>query len=317
MVTASAAYCNFGYETTFKTPASTNKAFGLNTRISTMDRKNFIKLIGNLGTQDYQAALETKYEGALNIEFDITTPWFLKGIIGTLVTTGAGPYTHTCTPANSPPSMTVEVGIDLATDAVMKFLGVVVQEARITCEVGEQPAKCTLTCLYANESKASSGIGSQAAVDDAPFNFAYGSIEVPGASVIGDTQRVEVSIRRNAELLYGLGSRHATGVQFKQREYEITTLNSFDDASTYLEKMYGSASGPAATATEIATVIFKLNNGLGTTALRSYTWNFGKTKIDRHSIQGLEFEGTLMEQVTMHPLTLTNVIAVNNTSAMP
>lgn len=317
MVTASAAYCNFGYETTFKTPVAANKAFGLNTRVSTLDRKNFLKLIGNLGTQDYQVALEGKYEGALNIDFDITTPWWLRAVIGSLVTTGAGPYTHTCTPANIPPSMTVEVGMDLATDALQKFLGVVVQEARITCEVGDQPAKCSLSCLYANETKATSGLGSQAAVADTPFNFAYGSLEVPSASPIADTQRVEISIRRNAELLYGLGSRHATGVNFKQREYEIVTLNSFDDASTYLEKLYGAAGGPASAASSIASAVFKLNNGGAGTAQRSYAFTFGATKIDRHSTQGLEFEGTIMEQVTMHPLTLTNVVAVNNTAAMP
>ena len=318
MPTGAYAYINYGYESSFKTVATCNKTFGQNVKVTQLERKRAIELVWGLGNQDATDYPDSVYSGGLGIEFNISNPWFLKGIIGTLVTTGAGPYTHTCTPSLLPPSMTVECGIDLTSDAVQKFLGVVVAEAKIIAEVGA-PMKCQLTCLYANETKATAGIGSQVVDVEISQPFAYATFETPTATPIAETQRLEITVKRNPKMLWGLGSFFATNYTMGKREYSVDTIHVFEDAATYLEKLYGAATGPTGASTALASMTFKHSNdawGAAVTTSRRMTWTFGASKIDTHSMP-ISIEETIMESVSIQPRTLTTVIAVNNTSAMP
>lgn len=316
--TGANTYVNYGYESTFKTPVTANKCFGHNVSISTLDKQNLLERLYDLSSQDAYHLLEGVYEGALAVEFDITNPWFLKGLLGSLSSAPSGSTNnHTFTPSNTPPSLTIEHGIDLATDAVMKYLGCVMTDARFTFEKGNTPARCSCNFLYANESKATSGIGSQVNDSEVPYHFSYASLEVPSGAEIATTERVEINVRRNVEMIYGLHSRNAIDYVHKAREYEVTTVNLFKDASTYLEKLYGSASGPTYPASDIATVVAKLNNGVVNTAgTRNFTFSFANAKVDRHSLP-IKVNEKLMETVTIIPRTLTSIVCQNATASMP
>lgn len=316
MVGGEAASVMFGYESVFKTAVTANKAFGWNQRITTATGSNNIKRIYDIGNRNAQKLLEGAFSGALNIEFDLGAPWFLRGVLGTFTVAGSGPYTYTFTEiAGNAPSMTVEAGVDLSTDAVIKYLGCFINQCTINAAAAGDPVHVSLSMLYANESKGTASFQAQTSDLDSPFSFAYASLEMPNGTTIADVQSLDISIQNNAALRHAIGSRFAAGYTMRERSYDINVTNYFDDASTYLETMYGSATGPMALLTETADLEFVLDNGMGTTARRAYNFLFTGIKIDSHDLPR-SIDSDLYERVPIIGRKL-SVTAVDNTSAMP
>lgn len=317
MTGGEATYALFGFETTaFKTAAPATKAFGWDVKITKAGGANAIKRIFNLGNRNAQKLLEGQFAGALSIDFALGAPWFLKGVLGSFSTAGVGPYNHTITEiAGVAPSMTVDAGVDLSTDAVVKYLGTFINTCTLAVAAPGDPVRVTLDCLYATEVKGTSGYLSQTADLDSPFNFAQATLEVPNGTTIADIQSLDITINNSAALRHALGSRFASGYSMRERTYDIAVTNYFDDAATYLEQFYGSVTGPVAVLTEIADLEFVLDNGQGTTARRAYNFLFSGIKIDSHDLPR-SIDADLYERVAMIGRTL-SVTAVDNTSAMP
>lgn len=316
MVGGEATYALFGYESVFKTAATANKAFGWNTRVTAAGGSNAIRRIYNLGNRNAQKLLEGAFSGTLNVEFDLGAPWFLRGVLGSFSVAGSGPYTYTFTElAAAAPSMTVEAGVDLSTDAVVKYLGCVTNQCTIAAAAAGDPVHVSLNMLYATESKGTGSIQNQTSDLDSPFSYAYATLEKPNGTTISDTQSVDITINNSSALRHAIGSRFASGYTMRERTYDISTTNYFDDAATYLEDFYGSTTGPMALLTEIADLEFVLDNGQGTTARRAYNFYFSGVKIDTHDLPR-SIDSDLYERVAMIGRTL-SVTAVDNTSAMP
>jgi hypothetical protein len=234
--------------------------------------------------------------------------------MGTWSSSGAGPYTHTFGEANVPPSYTIDGGIDLATDAVIHYLGCLCNEAKITMEEGA-PAHVTLSFVYATESKATSGLVAQTAETEAPFNMGYCSLEVPNGTPIADMKRVELTITNNAALYWGLGSVLASQYAMGQREYTVSGVNYFDVAATYLESLYGQATGPATLGSDIATVEVRASNGLATTSERTFSFLLSNANVNSHSLPR-DVAEALYETIEMYALSGA-ITVTNNTQTMP
>ena len=316
MVTGADSYVNYGYETTFASAVSATKTFGLGVKLSTAERKNNLKELYGLGSRNASSFVDSKYEGSLSVEFEIANPWFLYAVLGaTPSKEGGGPYTWTFAEANVPPSLTITNGINMSTDAVIAYLGCVCTDCKISCD-NDGAAHATMNFVYAKETKATSGISSQVAETEAPFPFCYNTWDL-GSSAIASTQSVEISIENNAELIFGLGSRLGTGPVFKQRSYKVSLVNQFSDASVYLEKVYGAATGPAATqaSSEVTTAHLILDNGLSSTSQRKYTFTFSGLKFDSDAIPQ-DLEELITESVEGMAKSC-SVTVINNTAAMP
>lgn len=298
MPTGADSYVKYGFEASFGAGGTCNKPFGHGARITTLDRRNTLRRIYGLGSRNATALLEGQFEGAFTIDFDIDAdPWWFKSVLGSDTVSGTeSPYTWTFSEANTPPTMVIENGIDLTTDSVATYKGVVVQECNLTCEVGEAPPHVTLTCLYANESHTSAGLGSAASLGENPYNFGHASIETPNGTTIADTERVELVINNNAALRYGLGARTGSYASYGQREYTVTTVNYFDDYSTYLQKLWGAATGPQSSASSIATLEINLSNGESAADERSIAILLSNLKINSHSLPQ-SVEEPIMETV--------------------
>jgi hypothetical protein len=320
MPTGAFAYANYGIETTFKTAVTANKTFGAGVKIGQLDRKNALKLIYGLGNQEASDYPDGIYQGGLTVDFDVCNPWWLYPVLGSKsVAGGSAPYTWTFTPANTPPSITIECGVDLTTDAVQKFLGCVCAECKLTAEAEGGPAHASLTFLYANETKSSAGIGSQVAETELAFNMGLQTLEVPSGTPIADVERLEISIKRNPKMVFGLGSRFAAAYACGIREYELNVVSSFDDASSFLEKLYGAAGGPQSVSSVLANLTFKFSNdgwGAAQATSRRYVWSFGNTKVDSHSLP-MAVEDVLMETAVLKPLTMTSVAVINAIGTYP
>lgn len=309
-------YCNYGFEAVaFKTEAAAiNKTFGQGVRVSAQDARRNLQRIFGLGSRNASAMVEGRFEGALTVDFELASPWWLRGVMGSVTSGGAGPYDHTFSEANAPPSMTIESGIDLTTDAVIHYLGSLANECTITFEEGA-PAHVSLSFVYASELKATSGLGSQVAETEVPFNMGYCSLEVPDATAIADTRRAELRITNNAALYWGLGSVLAGQYVMGQRTYDLTTVNYFDDASAYLEKLYGQAASPTVPASSIATIEMLATNSAATTSERTYSIILTTAKVNSHSLPR-QMEEALYETAEIQALS-GSIVVTNNTETPP
>jgi hypothetical protein len=313
MVGGENSYIHFGYEDVFASGAIANKTFGENVTIRSVDLKNNFKRIFRLGSRSAVGSFPNKFEGALSLEFDLSDPWFMKGVLGDVTTSGSNPYYHTFTEANKPPSLTIENGIS---GYVRKYLGAIIGDCRITTAVGDEPARVSLTMMYTNELRTSSSI-TQYQSSGGVYPFSYGSFEYPTNSVVAQTESVELTITNNAAIKHSLGNRIGSRYDMRQRTYDVTTTHAFDNPTDYLEKAYGKATGP--TSGHIsgqANMLIKLTNGASSTAIRTWTFNFGHAVIDRHSMGTQSVEQEQMETIDIIPETVV-IQCVNNISAMP
>jgi hypothetical protein len=131
-------------------------------------------------------------QGVQRVVGDITmelapqgTGILFKHIFGGLVTTGAGPYTHTFTPGTlTGKSMSVQVGRPFLSGTVQAFsiLGAKITEAEIAANVNEY---ATLTMsVYGNHEDTASGLAVAAyPATLTPFVFTHGSLTVGGSAV--------------------------------------------------------------------------------------------------------------------------------------
>ena len=314
------SYLKFGYEDVFKTEVNANKAFGTDAVIRSLDVRNNIKRLHSLGYKDATRFIANRFEGALGIEFSISDPWFLKGVLGGLTTSGGAVASHYFYGStSSPPSMTIINGIDMqgvTSNAIRKYLGCIVSEARISIAEGDEPARCSLTILYANEVKTHAGLSGALATTDMEYPWTYGDFEYPAGTSVANTESVELTINNNGALKWGLGSRIASRRDYRERTFDISTTNYFDDPATYLEKTYGQTTGPMSSLVSGETGCnIILSNGLTSTELRRIIMYVSGAIIDHHSLpQAVESE--FMETVDIFGKSLA-IAVTNNTAAMP
>lgn len=313
---------HFGFESQFKSPVTANKVFGENVNIRSVDLKNNIRRLFRLGSRSAVDLVAGRFEGAISIEFDISDPWFMKGVLGDLQTSApaGGPYYHCFIEADKPPSLTIENAIS---GVVRKYLGVILGDCRIGSAVGDEPAKCTLTGIYADETISSGAVATQTAPVDGVYPFSYGSIQYPTGTTVADTESLEMTITNNAALKWALGDRKASRYDMRQRTYDVTTTNYFDDATTYLRRAYGTSGTTmfySTPATKMisgeAGITISLDNGAISSQIRKWDFVFTNSVIDRHSLGTQSVEQEQMETVDIIPESL-RIVVTNNTSAMP
>lgn len=309
------SYIQFYWESTYKTKATgTYLAFGVGQKIS-VSRKNNMEKVYGLGSRNATNLVPKQYEGSCTVDFVMASPWWIRAVTGAApVKTGGGPYTYTYSESNTVGSFTIENGFDLDTDRAIFLDGCKVNTCTITGAVNEL-AKVRLDCVYATEEKSDSLTAISAEAEE-PFVFSQGSLQYPSGTTLADVQSCEVTITNNNENVFGLGSRFNTNQVPKQRDYSIRCTLAFEDPTKILDLFYGATGAPAATVAEQATLILTFTNGLGTTYLRSITFNFANLKIDEETLPQDPNE-VIKEDVVIQARTLTSIVGINNTSSEP
>jgi hypothetical protein len=304
-VSGYASYINYGFETTYGSAASGTRVFGHGQKI-TVNRKRNIERIFGVGARNATNAQAKKYEGSATS--------FFRAILGSVADSGAGPYAHTYTEANTIPSFSIVTGTELGTnDEVAVLLGCKISSGTITTAVGEL-AKVRLETLYSNETLATSGISSQVAETFDAFTFAQGSIELPSGSVIGSVQSIEVTFSEGLEQLWGLGSYFATSGVEKTREYNFRMTVAFKDVTTLLTKFFGASGGPSSTMpAEQATLKLTWTNSGAGVAERSIVATFANINIDTETLPK-DVNEIIKEDVDAFARSCTSVVWTNNTA---
>jgi len=299
-----ASYLQYSKESTYASSGSpTTTTFGQGTTVSLTRRNNMEKVYG-LGDRNLTGIVAKNFEGTASIDFNLSNGWFLRGVLGSLISSGsAAVFTHIYKERPAQHSFTLENGVNLDTDHCATITGAVFNTCTITAAVNEI-AKVRLECPYSSETESSTlaAIPVTEQWPSEPLSFAGGTFKV-GGTTYADIQNVELTINNNVELVYGLGDRRAKAAVGKNRDYSIRATMAFQDASKFLEKVYGNAAGVISGATPDpsanATLIFT-NNGAGS-ALKTITFNMGSIWFDESTLPQNPDE-LVKEEVSMHAM---------------
>jgi hypothetical protein len=342
--TGASTYVKYGYESEFKSAVACNKVFGVNQKM-TRSSKNNIQRLFSLGQRYATNLVSTGYDGSISINFQLSNPWFLRGIFGNAPFYVAGTpdlfyFVDTANKNGSGakvlqsniPSMTIENWIDMeaiANDPLSTFVGCVINSATISASQGEV-VSVSLDIPYTDESYNRSGEYVQpAAMTDSydPFIFADGTLIIGsdesgnGGTVIGNVTNVELTFNGNMELLKSLGNRTATAKVAKQFECDIKMSVLFDLTRDLLEKFYGNTTDASFnTIPHTGAIQTSLNltfdNGLTNDNQRAIIFNIMNVKIEESSF-ALAVEDPIIQELSILACQPTLVLAKNAETSEP
>ena len=323
IISGAKGYVQYGWEAVaYGTVATTiDKVFGHITSIDISQKNNNTKVYA-IGDVEAKATIAGKYEGSLEVSFTPTDFYFLKGVFGSVVDAGSGPATHTY-PNNTSEatkdagmntflSSSVEIGLDLATDSVLHCLGGVMGSLTLSATQGEV-VTCKMTMPFQTIAEDTDLDATPSSTAEAPFMFAQASFEMPNASAISNVESVEISINRNPESVYAIGSRLNVAQVPKQSDYEIKIVVPFEAAATLMETFFGAGTGPLATGSpaEVASAELTITNAGAGDALRSIVFLISDLTLDADSISLTQNE-VVKEDVTILGRTITSAIYTND-----
>lgn len=262
------------------------------------------------------------FEGKLTVNFDMASTYFWELIMGACTDADDPTYGYSHTYIDNTgyaiSSFSVEDGSDLDEDIVMKYLGCVVDNMEMTFKVGEATG-VTLNCIYANELKANAGIDTTPAADtEELLIFSEGSVQFPSGTTLNRVQGGTLRAIKNAQLVWGLGSRIASKAIWKTMIFEMDIDMTLEN-DALIESFYGQATGPL-TATNpagVASLILTWSNAGATTARRSLTVTLGTTQIVSYSAPKKIGELTVITMKCFSIGVPTSIVGIDNTTTNP
>jgi hypothetical protein len=252
----------------------------------------------------------------------MASTYFWEIIMGNCTDANDGTYGYSHTYVDNTgyavSSFSVEDGSDLDEDVVIKYLGCVIDNAEMTFKVGET-TPVTLNCLYATETKANTGIDTTPAADaEELLIFSEGSIQLPSGTTLARVQGGSLRTLKNAQLVWGLGSRIASKAIWKTMIFETDIDLAFEN-DALLETFYGQATGPL-TATNpagAASLIFTWSNAAAGDLRRSLTITLSTTQIVSYSVPKKIGEMTVLSVKCFSIGAPTSIIGIDNTTVNP
>jgi len=318
-ISGAQTYIQCGKESTYGSAAAAiTVAFGHNQKI-TVDRNMNTTPVFGLGSPYASKSISGIFEGRLTITFDLASTYFLELVMGACTDGGAAPYTHTYNDNTgyAATSFTVENGFDTDVDGVYKYLGCVVDTCEIIGRVGEA-GHVTINAPYANETLATTGLDASPAADaEDILVFSEGSLQLPSGTTLARVQAITLRFVKNAEVIYGLGSRTGSKAIWKSMIFEFDAELSYENDDMVVA-LYGQATGPL-TATNpagLGSLVLTFTNGGAGAATRSLVITLTTTWITGDSIpQAVEEHVT--QTVRGYSIGKTSIIGSDNTATNP
>ncbi|NCD00110.1 MAG: hypothetical protein EOL95_10470 [Bacteroidia bacterium] len=244
------SYVLWGKETNFKTAATTDSHFGLDTNFSANLSNNLNARRGMKGSatsgRDVQKFIAGKSVYNITMEFDLNDPSFLEHLLGDK--TGSA-YSG----ADIPSSLTIANCIDNdTTDRDEIYTGVVLDSATIRGAEGE-PITVNLSAIAATMDKDTTLTSNVAINSNSPFTFTEATFELPNGTAINNiVESFELTVNNNYTMLYG-SNREAQNYVPGAREYSLKLSTKYVDDGL-LEKALGGSTIAADEPTQNATV---------------------------------------------------------------
>ena len=307
--------------------------FGLNQKVSSLSLNTGQMPLNKLGQVEVSKFAYGQQTGTVNIGFvwdSEKSDKIFKSIFGapsgtnphiypaasTIPFTGvAGVSGSISVTPTSPLSITTQIhqiiaeGSNVLLSRTLK--GCVVQSLNLSTSIGET-LNATVDMAFAREDSTnveSSGTFVQqilAANDQAsqPYTFAHGELSMStggsGVAVIAEVQDIDLTFATNAELLWGLGSHHASTVFRKILDVNgrfKTSLKNGDLIQAVINQSLFD-DGTKETIAETSNVALKLVfENLATSATKSLTIELGGVSLTDHSTSGIEPAEPIFEEV--------------------
>lgn len=267
------SYLLYGVESTYGTVVAADTHLGLiqSVNIGKINR-NIISNRGLKGTttggQEVAKYTLGTADAGFSVDFNVFDWNFMEHVLGSKTGTGtnADPFIYTRT--NSTNSLTFSGNIDNdSTDRDFQALGSKFNTITIRAEVGNPVSVTTdiLSGKIAKDSVLQSGV---ALPSNEIINFTGTELEIPDTTSIPNIiDNIEISIERNSELQFGLGSDLAQNAINKGINYRINFTVKYLDEDL-IELVMGS-SGALSTLSETSLTV-KFDNGTN----RTSDWKF-------------------------------------------
>ncbi|AGM11980.1 hypothetical protein DNAM5_121 [Haloarcula californiae tailed virus 1] len=277
---------------------SDNKPFGSDATMNTLEGSNNAVRVFDPNDREAREVIEQNFEGSWSVEFTLTNPWWLRGVIHYDVSTSgaSAPYTHDYD-GDIPYSMRIVQGTEATgTERVLK--GCVISSAEISASVGGM-VNVSLQGAYADEDLDTGGVGAaQPTVDERPLHFAHATLKRDGAT-LSLVQNASLTIENNIDLIRELGSRIAADYSPKQRTVDISYGDIVED-ETEVQRMYGSGTTPQNTVENDKPMTFTFDDGGSGSDKNAVTFNIGGAFPNSYSRSGIgdpeaDLEGSLSE----------------------
>lgn len=306
------AYIGYAYETTFGTAGSPiNKVFGENQRPSISARRNRTRIYGT-GDRNFRHSVPGKFEGAATIDAVLENGWWLRGLLGSAAVTGsAAVFTHTYNEADTIPSMTIENGIQLSGgDLIRSLKGAFIDAVTLTAALGE-PVSVRFDCLYANEGNTNTLMSTYPTGSYDSLTFAGATFNLAG-SVIAEMQNIELEMRNNGEMVWGIGSQTPTNFVVKNREYNIRGTVAFKDTTEFYDRTIGAGSIDYTPSADAYLTVKFTNNEAGASE-ETIQFNLGSIYWDEHTLPQNPDEA-IKEDVVAHAMYCGSATYINSGS---
>lgn len=300
----SLAYLNYGWESTYGDGASTrNKAFGRGVRITGIAERHNLQPVVEFGDRVYATWLFKMFEGLITLEFLMSNPWWFRGLMGSVTTSGSTPpYTHTFTrntTTHSVPSMGLEFGFKGETGDVVRLLkGGMINSMTLSTAINE-PVLVRVEVYYGSYGTAS--ISSQATDSFEPYTCVHTTLEIPSGTKLAEVQNLELTVNNNVYRLYELGSEYQIGSVPQIFEVSGRMTLSLKDAS-----LLGWLRG---TQTNAAIKLVKSNN-------ENITINLSNVAFEEFSLPVMPAEPVFLE-LPFRAKDITSIVAKNSVSSAP
>ena len=322
MATGAQRSVNYGFELTaagadnFGAGANlVNKAFGFATECEPeLDRS--VQARYGSGSRNYQTTKAGRVMGSVSPSFDLADPWILESILGAhgAISGSTGSYATTFSESDNPTTLEIDICQNLtsATYLLRKLYGVVIKKASLSFESSsDMPIRLTMDCDYANEVKSNPvSLTAQIAPQQAaPITFANCSVATSSNgtdyTTIANLDRCELTIDNSAVLRHAAGSPIAARKKFGQRKYSIALTNLLDADTDFLDKVYGSTTGPSAEPSAIPYLKVTFSAEVG----GSIAFIFTNAVVAKHKATGNNADDELFEVVDILPKTCSIAVA--------
>jgi hypothetical protein len=342
--TGASSYIRYDWEDTFGTAAfndSTDKAFGLQQRLTSWTLNHSRKDLPQLNQVEVKDFAYGQQNGSLGIDFVLSNPWVFTALYGATTTTGSGPYVHTwgttgdISGAKTITPFSVEVGFAAEgppagspTNIVRQAKGCILNSLNIGCGIDET-VNCSADISYGSETDNGTTYHSSPPTDDVnfPYTFAHGELRWydsggdtdAAGSVVAQLQSANVSFAQNSALLYGIGSHRS--VSAFRRVFDITgsfTASWVDNRQLLqlldqIEKPLTKSTIRSGVAGAAVDAVLTFDNGGSGVAKKAITLKLSGVSPDSISIDGIQPVEPVFENIAWRAKTA-SVVADNNIS---
>lgn len=306
-----------------------NKPFGTALSIPTRDADPSIMERYGPDSRSVQRYRRGLFKGTLSIEHDLISPFILEPVLGSMVQSGLKPYTFTFSEADTHPTIEVDVAevLDATHTRFVRHLGTVVKSAEIDVDANaSDPLRVRLDCEYAKPVRSSE-------VPEA-FTTAYANKETLAAPTfanakfrvwngsayvdLSDVDRGTIKIDQGAELKPAVGSNFPVRAKWGERHYDLSFIHLFTDPAVFEDRLFGAAisSTPAAPG-EPGYIGGEADGAHGLqlvitmdgTPAPTYTWEFGKVIVVKHSDPVVGPKDEVLESVDLKAGTCSLVVS--------